>query len=99
MHVAAVPSRQGGREYSSVLVRKSYREGGKVRHRTLANLSKLPTEVVDTVRAMLRGEQIGPLSDSFEILRSLPHGNVLAVLGQIRKLGLDKLIAARPRRE
>jgi Transposase DDE domain len=99
MHVAVVPSRQRSGDYSSVLVRQSYREGGKVKHRTLANLSKLPADVVDTVRAMLRGEQVGPLADSFEIVRSLPHGNVLAVLGQIRKLGLDKLIAARPRRE
>ena len=99
MHVAVVPSRQKSGEYSSVLVRQSYREGGKVKHRTLANLSKLPPNVVETVRAMLRGEQVGPLADSFEIVRSLPHGNVLAVLGQLRKLGLDKLIAARPRRE
>src|SRR5258708_20260488 len=98
MHVAVVPSRQQSGEYSSVLVRQSYREGGKVKHRTLANLSKLPPNVVETVRAMLRGEQVGPLADSFEIVRALPHGNVLAVLGQIRKLGLDKLIAARPRR-
>jgi hypothetical protein len=99
MHVAVVPSRQRTGTYSSVLVRQSYREGGKVKHRTLANLSRLPPQVVDTVRAMLRGEQIGPLGENFEILRSLPHGNVLAVLGEIRKLGLDKLIAARPRRE
>lgn len=82
-----------------MLVRQTYREGGKVKHRTLANLSKLPPSVVDTVRAMLKGEAIGPLSESFEILRSLPHGHVLAVLGLIRRLGLDKVIAARPRRE
>lgn len=82
-----------------MLVRQTYREGGKVKHRTLANLSKLPPAVVDTVRAMLKGEAIGPLSESFEILRSLPHGHVVAVLGLIRRLGLDKLIAARPRRE
>lgn len=99
MHVAVVPSRQKSGEYSSVLVRQTYREGGKVKHRTLANLSKLPPAVVDAVRAMLRGEQVGPLGESFEIVRSLPHGNVVAVLGEIRKLGLDKLIAARPRRE
>lgn len=99
MHVAVVPSRQRSGQYSSVLVRQSYREGGKVKHRTLANLSKLPPSVVDTVRAMLQGEQVGPLAESFEIIGSLPHGHVLAVLGQIRKLGLDKLIASRPRRE
>src|SRR3989442_15534713 len=96
MHVAAVPSRQGGREYSSVLVRQSYREGGKVKHRTLANLSKLPTPAVDAVRAILRGEQVGPLAESFEILRALPHGAVLAVLGELRPPRRGKLIAARP---
>src|SRR5579859_1664896 len=99
MHVAVVPSRQRSGQYSSVLVRQSYREDGKVKHRTLANLSKLPPAVVDTVRAMLRGEAVGPLAESFEILRSLPHGNVQAVLGEIGELSLDKLIAARPRRE
>src|SRR5487761_1317508 len=99
MHVAVVPSRQRSGEYSSVLVRQSYREGDKVRHRTLANLSKLPPAVVDTVRAMLRGEQVGPLAQTFEIVRARPHGDVLAVLGELRHLGLDKMLAARPRRE
>jgi transposase len=94
-----VPSRQRSGEYSSVLVRQTYREGGKVKHRTLANLSKLPPAAVEAVRAILRGEQVGPLADSFEIVRSLPHGNVLAVLGQLRQLGVERLIAARARRE
>ena len=99
MHVAAVPSRQGGREYSSVLVRQSYREGGKVKHRTLANLSKLPPAAVDAVRAVLRGEAVGPLDQAFEIERALPHGHVQAVLGQLRQLKLDQLLGARPSRE
>jgi hypothetical protein len=99
MHVAVVPSRQKSGEYSSVLVRQTYRDGGKVKHRTLANLSKLPPAAVDAVRAILRGDQVGPLAGSFEIVRSRPHGDVLAVLGQLRQLGLEKLIAARPRRE
>jgi hypothetical protein len=99
MHVATVPSRQRSGDYSSVLVRQSYREGGKVKHRTLANLSRLPPAVIETVRAMLRGQPVGPLASSFEIVRSLPHGDVLAVLGQLRRLGLDKMLAARPRRE
>src|SRR5262245_20560187 len=99
MHVAVVPSRQRSGEYSSVLVRQSYREGDKVKHRTLANLYKLPAPAVDAVRAVLRGEQVGPLAAAFEILRALPHGAVLAVLGELRQLSLDKLIAARPRRE
>ena len=99
MHVAAVPSRQGGREYSSVLVRQSYREGGKVKHRTLANLSKLPPAAVDAVRAVLRGEAVGPLDQAFETERALPHGHVQAVLGQMRQLKLDQLLGARPSRE
>ena len=99
MHVAVVPSRQRSGEYSSVLVRQSYREDGKVKHRTLANLSKLPAAAVDAVRAVLRGEQVGTLTESFEIVRSLPHGAVLAVLGEIGKLAVDRMIAARPRQE
>src|SRR3989442_11660161 len=98
MHVAAVPSRQGGREYRSVVVRQSYREGGKVKHRTLANLSKLPPAAVDAVRAVLRGEAVGPLDQAFEIERALPHGHVQAVLGQMRQLKLDQLLGARPSR-
>ena len=99
MHVAIVPSRQTSGLYRSVLVRQSYREGGKVKHRTLANLSRLPPAAIEAVRAVLRGEPVGPLEAAFEIERSLPHGHVLAVLGQLRALGLDRLLAARPRRE
>jgi hypothetical protein len=99
MHVAIVPSRQKSGLYRSVLVRQSYREGGKVKHRTLANLSRLPPAAIEAVRAVLRGEPVGPLEAAFEIERSLPHGHVLAVLGQLRALGLDRLLAARPRRE
>jgi hypothetical protein len=99
MHVAIVPSRQQSGLYRSVLVRQSYREDGKVKHRTLANLSKLPPAAIEAVRAVLRGEPVGPLEQAFEVERSLPHGHVLAVLGQLRALGLDRLLAARPRRE
>lgn len=99
MHVAIVPSRQKSGLYRSVLVRQSYREGGKVRHRTLANLSRLPPAAIEAVRAVLRGQPVGPLDAVFEIERSRPHGHVLAVLGQLRALGLDRLLAARHRRE
>lgn len=99
MHVAIVPSRQKSGLYRSVLVRQSYREGGKVKHRTLANLSHLPPAAIDAVTAVLRGQPVGPLDAVFEIERSRPHGHVLAVLGQLRALGLDRLLAARPRRE
>ena len=99
IHLTTIRRVVKGKTYESHLLRRSYREGGKVRSVTVGNLSALPPAAIAAVGAVLRGEQIGPLAESFEILRSLPHGNVLAVLGQIRKLGLDKLVAARPRRE
>src|SRR6266571_3819916 len=99
MHVAKVPSRQNGREYIAYLVRQNYREGGKVKHRTLANLSALPLPAIEAVRAVLQGKPVGPLEDAMEIERALSHGHVAAVLGCLRQLGLDKMLAARPRRE
>lgn len=99
MHVAIVPSRQGGREYTAYLLRQTYREAGKVKHRTLANLSALPLEAIEAVRAILRGQPVGVLDEQLTIERSLPHGHVLAVLGCLRQLGLDRMLAARPRRE
>ncbi len=99
MHVAIVPSRQGGREYKAYLLRQTYREAGKVKHRTLANLSALPLEAIEAVRAILRGQPVGALDEQLQIERSLPHGNVLAVLGCLRQLGLDRMLATRPRRE
>jgi Transposase DDE domain len=99
MHVAIVPSRQGGREYKAYLLRQTYREAGKVKHRTLANLTALPIEAIEAVRAILRGQPVGALDEQLTIERSLPHGHVLAVLGCLRQLGLDRMLAARPRRE
>jgi hypothetical protein len=99
MHVAIVPSRQGDREYKAYLLRQTYREAGKVKHRTLANLSALPLEAIEAVRAILRGQPVGALDEQLVIERSLPHGHVLAVLGCLRQLGLDRMLAARPRRE
>jgi hypothetical protein len=79
------------------LLRRSYREGGKVKHQTLGNLSHLPPDLIDTIRRRLRGEPTpqGPL----EIVRTLPHGHVAAVLGTLRKLGLEAVLASRSCRE
>jgi hypothetical protein len=99
MHVARIVTRRKGRSYDSYLIRQSYREGNQVKHRTVANLSALPLPIIEAVRAMLRGEAVGPLDQAFEIVRAKPHGDVLAVLGQLRKLSLDTMLAARPRRE
>lgn len=95
MYVTEVPNR-GGKP--TILIRESYRQDGKVKNRTLANLSKLPPEAVETVRAALSGEPLVSASDAFEIVESKPHGHVDAVLTAIRRLGLDRLIDARKSR-
>ena len=62
-----------------------YREGGKVRHENLGNLSHLPPEIIDVIRAMLAGRRLVDLDEDFEIERSLPHGHIAAVLGVLRR--------------
>ena len=78
--------------YESVLVRRSYRDGKKVRHETLANLSKLPAEVITAIEATLKGQQLVPAGREFTIVRSLPHGHVAAVAAMARKLGFPTLL-------
>ncbi|HEY1776368.1 MAG TPA: IS1634 family transposase [Solirubrobacteraceae bacterium] len=78
--------------YTSHLLRRSYREGGKVRHENLGNLSHLPVEIIDVIRAMLQGRRLVDLDEDFEIERSLPHGHVAAVLGVLRDLDLERLL-------
>jgi len=99
MHVVRVVSRQKGREYTSVLLRNSYREDGKVKKQTLANLSHLPPATIDVIERSLRGERLLPAAETLEIRRSLPHGGVVAVLGMLRSLGLERLIDRRHSRE
>jgi transposase len=97
MHIERVPNRNSP---PAVLLRQSYREGGKVRKRTLANLSKLPEETVEALRILLKGgTAIKTLEDAFEIVRSRPHGHVAAVLGTLRKLEVEQLIAVERSRE
>lgn len=97
MHIERVPNRNSP---PAVLLRQSYREGGKVRKRTLANLSSLPDETVEGLRILLKGGQaIQNLEDAFEIIRTRPHGHVAAVLGTLRKIGLEQIISAQPTRE
>ena len=87
------------RVYESVLVRRTYREGGKVRHETLANLSALPAEAVGAIEATLKGERLVPAGRAVAITGSLPHGHVAAVHAMAAKLGLPALLgpAGRPR--
>src|SRR3954447_7570426 len=93
MHIAKVPNRNAR---PSFLLRETYREDGKVKNRTLANLSKLPVERIETLRAALRGDPLAPIGETgFEIRRSLPHGHGLAALSAARRIGLDGLLPRR----
>lgn len=97
MYIEVVPNR---RSRPAVLLREGWREGKRVRKRTLANLSDWPAERVEALRAVLKGARVtGPLDDAFDIVRSRPHGHVAAVLGTMRRLGLPKLLGPdRPER-
>jgi hypothetical protein len=80
------------RVYESVLVRRTYRDGGRVRHETLANLSALPAEAVAAIEATLKGERLVPAGQAVTITASLPHGHVAAVHAMAVKLGLPGLM-------
>jgi transposase len=99
MHVVTNRVRHGEREYTSTLLRRSYREGGKVRKETLANLSHLPPEVIELIRGALRGQHYLPAGEAFQIERSLPAGHVMAALGMARRLDLARLLDRKPSRE
>ena len=99
MHVVTIKRRHGEREYASTLVRRSIREGKRVRKETVANLSRLPAEAIEAVRRALAGETLVAAVDAFQIERSLPHGHVAAVLGMARRLGLERLLARERTRE
>jgi hypothetical protein len=92
VHVARIVRKYKDREYVSFLLRRSYREAGKVRHETLANLSALPTQAIDALRASLAGRRLVDAEGAFEITRSLPHGHVAAVWAMARALGLPALL-------
>jgi hypothetical protein len=96
MYIAIVPNRSSP---PAILLREGYRAGGKVKNRTLANLSSLPMDQVEAIRAVLRGEQLRPIGELFEITASAHHGHVQAVRAAMGRLGFDRLIAARPSRE
>src|SRR3989442_8199098 len=85
-----------GKEYVTHLLRRTYREGGKVRNETVGNLSHLPEELVELVRRWLAGERFLVGVEEFEVARSLPHGQVAAVLGMARRLGLARLLDRSP---
>ena len=93
MHVVTNRARQGEREYDATLLRRSYREDGKVKKETLANLSHLPPEVIELIRGALRGESYVAAGEAFEIERSLPAGHVMRGVGDgVVALSLARLL-------
>jgi transposase len=95
--------RQRRRSPPAILLRESYRDGDKIKKRTLANLSDWPAAKIEALRRVLRDEAVAPTDQqALSVLRSLPHGHVAAALGTLRKLGLDRLLSQagrQPRRE
>ncbi len=90
MYIESVPNRTSP---PAILLRESYREDGKVKKRTLANLTDWPTELVEGLRALLKGGKVvSAEGGGISILRSLPHGHVAAALGTLRAIGLDRLL-------
>ena len=99
VHVATITKHHKGKTYVTHLLRHTYREDGKVKHLTVGNLSDLPDDLIGAIRRRLAGEPLPAENDDFEIVRSLPHGHVAAILGTLRKIGLDRLIASTRCRE
>jgi len=99
VHIAVTRRHYKGTEYKTTLLRRSYREGGKVRNETVGNLSHLEEWMIDGLRAMLAGRRLVDLDDEFEIVRSLPHGHVAAVLRVLRELDVERLLSRERCRE
>jgi hypothetical protein len=99
MHVATTRRHYNDKVYETHLLRRSYREGAKVKSETLANLSHLPPKALEALRRILRGESLVSATDALRIERSLPHGHVACVLGTLRKLDLERLLSRERSRE
>ena len=96
MYIAKVPNRNSP---PAILIRESYREGGAPKTRTVANISKWKPARIEALRQLLKGNVDLGEAQQFEITRSKPHGHVAAVLGTLRKVGLERIIHSRQRRE
>lgn len=99
VHVASIRSARKGKVYQTHLLRRTFRENGKVKHQTLGNISHLPPHIIQLIRGSLQGKVYVSSSEAFQVVRSLPHGHVAAVLGTLRKLDMQRLLATRPSRQ
>jgi len=96
MYVDVVPNRGSA---PAILIRESFRENGKVRKRTVGNLSSLPMHQVDSLRMLLKGKLLAPADELFDIVASRHHGHAAAVVGAMKRLKLDKLLGPSSSRE
>jgi hypothetical protein len=92
MHIVTTRRQYKGKEYVAHLLRRSFREGGKVKNETLSNLSHLPEEAVEVLRKVLAGKELVEAGEGWDIVRSLPHGHVAAAWAMAGKLGMAKLL-------
>jgi transposase len=99
VHVATIIRSYKGKVYKTHLLRRTYRQGKKVLHETLGNLTRLPEATIDLIRRSLKGEEFVSTKDAFRTLRSLPQGHVEAVLRMIHKLDVNTLLGSKPSRE
>ena len=95
VHVATTTRRYKNQTYHSHLLRRTFREDGRVKHETLGNISHLPDCVIDLVRRALKGETFVNPENAFDCVRSLPHGHIAAVLGTLRQLACPRSSPAR----
>jgi len=96
MYIETVPNRSSP---PAILLREGHREGGRVVKKTIANLSHWPKEKIETFRLLLKGEPLVSVDDALKVEMSVPHGHVMAILGTMRKLGMEAILSSQPCRE
>jgi hypothetical protein len=98
-HVVTTTRTYKGKTYRTHLLRRSYREDGRVKNETLGNLSHLPEPLIEIIRRSLHGETFVPLGQAFEVIGSLPHGHIAAVATAMQRLDVAALLSSKPSRE
>jgi hypothetical protein len=99
VHVVTTTRKYCGKEYRTHLLRRGYRENGKVKNETVGNLSHLPEPLIEIIRRFLKGERFVPAGEAFEIIESLPQGHVEAVRLAMKRLDMESLLGSRHSRE
>jgi hypothetical protein len=98
-HVVTTTRTYKGKVYRTHLLRRSFRQDGKVKNETLGNLSHLPEPLIEIIRRSLQGETVVALGEAFEVIGSRPHGHVQAVAWAMQQLGLASMLGSKPCRE